>query len=217
MMSLPHSQWRGSFQVRSSRLCCCESLQSVLSFTQASWLVDLHHLEDDLSSPKLTICNHLGSQSFWDSLHQQRRHPLLQSRKPLRQFLNRGRLHIEPSDGVTSQPLLITLSGHGHQSIPPPHCTVTDISNLWTDLRHPVTCFKALILPPNSGSFGRVMVTGLSSSSRGRSSWTPPPKELLGSPIPLPWCWPSPWLRFPKSPPCCPSWFPAMEGPCWWR
>ena len=146
-MPLPHSQRRGSFQVRSSRLCCCESLQSVLSFTQAPWLVDLHHLEDDLSSPKLAICNHLSSQSLWKGLHEQRRHPLLQPRKPFWQFLNCRRLHIESSDGVTSQPLLITLSGHGHQSIPPPHCTVTDISNLWTDLGHPVTCFKTLIFP----------------------------------------------------------------------
>ena len=152
-MSLPHSQRRGSFQVRPSRLSCCESLQSVLSFTQAPWLVDLHHLEDDLSSPKLAICNHLSRQSLWQGLHEQRCYPLLQPRKPLWQFLNCGRLHIESSDGVTSQPLLITLSGHGHQIIPPPHCTVTDISNLWTNLCHPVTSFKTLIFSPQFREF----------------------------------------------------------------
>ena len=129
-----------------------------MSFPQAPWLVNLHHFEDDLRSSQLTIGNHLGSQGLWDPC------------KPLRQFLYRRRLHIESSDGVTSQPLLIALSGHGHQVVPPPHCTTTYISDLWTNLRHPITCFKSLFFSPNSGNFGRVMVTGLSSSSRGRSS-----------------------------------------------
>jgi hypothetical protein len=64
MVTLPHSQRRGSFQVRPGRLSYWQSLQGVLSLPQASWLVDLHHFEDDLSSPKLTIRNHLCSQGF---------------------------------------------------------------------------------------------------------------------------------------------------------